>query len=143
MSVKIGTTNFDNFKVGSTQITKIYVGATKIWENEIILWQGSTTGAVTTKSVQFGPSIAQVSGEQYKLTGNYEVTSGTNVKIDVRDYLQSGTFINIASANTGDTGSFSKTINSTQTRNRQLFQARYNNGAYTIKLTNVKLVKVA
>lgn len=142
MSIKIGSTSFDNFKVGSTQITKIYAGATKIWENEVVLWSGSTTGTVTTKSVTFGPSIAQVNGEQYKLTGNYEVTSGTNVKIDVRDYLQSGTFINIASANTGDTGSFNKTINSTQTRNRQLFQARYNNGAYTIKLTNVKLVKV-
>ena len=42
----------------------------------------------------------------------------------------------------GDTGTFTKTINSTNTRNRKLFQARYNNGAYTIKLTNVKLVKV-
>lgn len=142
MSVKIGTTNFDDFKIGSTQITKIYAGATKIWENEVVLWSGSATGTVTTKSVTFGPSIAQVSGEQYKLTGNYEVTNGTNVKIDVRDYLQSGTFINIASANTGDTGTFTKTINSSQTRNRQLFQARYNNGAYTIKLTNVKLVKL-
>ena len=142
MSIKIGSTSFDNFKVGSTQITKIYAGATKIWENEIVLWSGSTTGTVTTKSVTFGPSIDQVNGEQYKLTGNYEVTSGTNVKIDVRDYLQSGTFINIASANVGDKGTFNKIINSSQTRHRQLFQARYNNGAYTIKLTNVKLVKV-
>lgn len=142
MSVKIGTTNFDDFKVGSTQITKIYAGAKKIWENEIVLWTGTSTGTVTTKSVSFGPTISQVNGETYKLTGNYAVTNGTNVKIDVRDYLQSGTFIDLASANTGDTGTFDRIINSTNTRNRTLFQARYNNGAYTIKLTNVKLVKI-
>ena len=142
MSIKIGSTSFNNFKIGSTQITKIYACATKIWENEIVLWSGSTTGTVTTKSVTFGPSIDQVNGEQYKLTGNYEITSGTNVKVDVREYLQSGTFVNIASANAGDKGTFNKIINSSQSRHRQLFQARYNSGAYTIKLTNVKLVKL-
>ena len=141
-SIKIGSTDFTDFKLGSTQITKIYAGATKLWENEIVLWSGSATGTVTTKSVTFGSSISQVNGETYKLTGNYEITSGENVKVDVREYLQSGTFINIASANAGDKGTFSKIINSTSTRNRQLFQARYNNGAYTVKLTNAKIVKI-
>lgn len=141
-SIKIGSTDFTDFKLGSVQITAVYSGATKLWENEVVLWSGSATGTVTTKSVTFGGSINQVSGETYKLTGNYEITSGTNVKVDVREYLQSGTFINIASANAGQTGSFTKTINSTSTRKRQLFQARYNNGAYTVKLTNVKVVKI-
>ena len=143
MSIKIGSTSINNFKIGSTQITKIYAGATKLWENEIVLWSGSVTGTCTSSNVSFGATISQVNGETYKLTGNYEVTSGTNVKIDVREYLQNGTFINLASANVGNTGSFNKTINSTNTRSRKLFQARYNNGAYTIKLTNVKLVKVS
>ena len=143
MGIKLKTTNIEDIKLGTNQITKVYIGNSKIWEKENIIWKGSSTGTVTSSSVSFGPTISQVNGAVYKLTGNYEVTSGTNVKIDVRDYLQSGTFINIASANTGNTGTFNKTITSTQTRNRKLFQARYNNGAYTIKLTNVKLVRIS
>ena len=143
MAIYIGTTKIKDLYVGTSKVKEIYLGTNKVYSSEDIIWSGSATGTVTSSSVAFGPTISQVNGAVYKLTGNYEVTNGTNVKIDVRDYLQSGTFINIASANTGNTGTFNKTITSTQTRNRKLFQARYNNGAYTIKLTNVKLVRVA
>ena len=116
MSIKIGTTNIKNVKLGTVQITKVYAGTSKIWENEIVLYSGSTTGTCTSSNVSFGPTISQVNGETYKLTGNYQVTSGTNVKIDVREYLQNGTFINLAGANTGDTGTFTKTIKGTTTK---------------------------
>lgn len=143
MAIYIGTTKIKDLYVGTSKVKEIYLGTNKVYSSEDIMWSGTATGTVTSSSVTFGPSVAQKSGEKYRLTGNYEITNGTNVKVDVREYLQSGSFISINSANTGNKGTFDKTITSGSTRNRRLFQARYNNGAYTVVLTNVKLVRIS
>ena len=147
MGIKLGTINISKVYVGNSTIKEVYVGTYKVLSGENIIWQGSATGTVTTTShVVFGPTVQQLAGATYQITGDYEVLSANGCAIDIRERFQSKRIINISNATTGKTGTFSTSIvsgsASGNTRLRQLFQARYTDGAYSIELTNVKLVKL-
>ena len=121
---------------GVTKTTSITITVTED-QGTVIYTKSSITQAVSSSDVKFGTKIDVVSGKKYIYDFDYEITSGGAVNL--RAEAPGGNALLYGDYSTGATGHVHDTITSTQTRNREPFNAKYSSSAYTVKLTNVTI----
>ena len=121
---------------GITKTTSITITVTED-QGTVIYTKSSLTQAVSSSDAKFGTKIDVVNGKKYVYDFDYEITSGGAVNL--RAEAPGGTALLYGNYSTGATGHVNETITSTQTRNREPFNAKYSSSAYTVKLTNITI----
>lgn len=121
---------------GVTKTTSITITVTED-QGTVIYSKSSLTQAVSSSDVKFGTKIDVVNGKKYVYDFDYEITSGGAVNL--RAEAPGGNALLYGDYSTGATGHVHETITSTQTRNREPFNAKYSSSAYTVKLTNITI----
>lgn len=132
------TINVTYTEGGITKTASITITVTED-QGTLIYSKSSITQAVSSSDAKFGTKINVTSGKKYVYDFDIEVTAGGY--IDIRPEATGQQFAPsvLGEKSTGWTDHITRTVTSSQTRQREPFVAKYVSSAYTVKLTNITI----